>query len=130
VNRPVRAFLPQVPDAIARQREMLAGPLPDVPIGGHCFEPRECPFMGRCWPDALDHIRNLAGVGPKKTAAYLTRGITSIEELPQNEKLNVTQRRQLKAMAENRLIVERTLARELGPFMVGRLGFLDFETIA
>src|SRR5437879_139459 len=33
-------------------------------------------------------------------------------------------------MADNRLIVERTLARELGPFTVGRLGFLDFETIA
>src|SRR5213594_2143509 len=143
VTGPVVAFLPQVPDEIARQRQMLAGPLPDVPIGGHCFEPRECPFVARCWPAAPDHIRNLAGVGPKKTAAYLTRGITSIEELPQNEKLNVTQRRQLKAMAENRLIVEPTLARELAPFGSplsrrergtggedSQLGFLDFETIA
>src|SRR3989475_6804084 len=129
VTEPVVAFLPQVPDEIARQREMLAGPLPDVPIGGHCFEPRECPFMGRCWPDAPDHIRNLAGVGKVKTSAYLTRGITSITNLPAKEKLNVTQKRQLKAMTDNRLIVERTLARELGPFTVGRLGFLDFETI-
>src|SRR5437879_2147088 len=129
VTGPVVAFLPQVPDEIARQREMLAGLLPDVPIGGHCFEPRECPFIGRCWPDGADHIGNLAGVGPKKTAAYLVRGITSITNLPAKEKLNVTQRRQLKAMAENRLIVEPTLARELGPFTVGRLGFLDFETI-
>src|SRR5437016_8922204 len=78
VTGPVVAFLPQVPDEIARQREMLAGPLPDVPIGRHCFEPRECPFIGRCWPATPDHIRNLAGVGPKKTAAYLTRGITPI----------------------------------------------------
>src|SRR5438552_8314404 len=129
VTGPVVAFLPQVPDEIARQREMLAGPLPDVPIGGHCFEPRECPFFDRCWPDGPDHIGNLAGVGPKKTAAYLVRGITSITNLPSKEKLNVTQRRQLKAMAENRLIVEPTLARELRPFTVGRLGFLDFETI-
>src|SRR5438034_2317218 len=50
VTAPVAAFLPQVPDEIARQREMLAGPLPDVPIGLHCFEPRECPFLDRCWP--------------------------------------------------------------------------------
>src|SRR3989441_1886821 len=140
----VAAFLPQVPDEIARQREMLAGPLPDVPVGLHCFEPRECPFMGRCWPDAPDHIRHLAGVGPKRTAAYLARGITSIGDLPAKEKLNFTQRRQLKAMAEQRLIVEPTLARELAPFAsplsaaaergtggeAGRLGFLDFETIA
>src|SRR3989475_801923 len=59
VTEPVVAFLPQVPDEIARQREMLAGPLPDVPIGGHCFEPRECPFMGRCWPDAGEEGENL-----------------------------------------------------------------------
>jgi predicted RecB family nuclease len=116
VTGPVAAFVAQVPDEIARQREMLAGPLPDVPIGLHCFEPRECPFMGRCWPQAPNHIRHLAGVGPKKTAAYLARGITSIKDLPPQEKLNFTQRRQLKAMAENRLIVEPTLARELAPF--------------
>src|SRR2546426_6537444 len=108
---------------------MLAGPVPDVPIGLHCFEPRECPFMCRCWPEAPNHIRHLAGVGPKKTAAYLARGITSIAELPAREKLNFTQQRQLKAMAENRIIVEPTLARLLEPF-TGRLGFLDFETIA
>ncbi len=141
VTGAVAAFLPTVPDEIARQREMLAGPLPDVPVGLHCFEPRECPFMRRCWPDAPDHIRHLAGVGPKRTAAYLARGITSIAELPAREKLNFTQKRQLKAMAEKRLIVEPTLARELAPFTsplsaaaergtggeVGRLGFLDFE---
>src|SRR6266568_121519 len=57
VTGPVAAFLPQVPDEIARQRKMLAGPLPDVPVGLHCFEPRECPFIGRCWPEAPDHIR-------------------------------------------------------------------------
>ena len=128
VTGPVAAFLPQVPDEITRQREMLAGPLPDVPIGAQCFEPRECPFMKRCWPHGAEHIGNLAGVGPKKTVAYLARGITSIADLPANEKLNFTQKRQLKAMAENRIIVEPTLARELEPFG-GRLGFLDFETI-
>src|SRR3989442_7509632 len=110
VTEPVVAFLPQVPDEIARQREMLAGPLPDVPIGLHCFEPRDCPFIGRCWPDTPDHIRNLAGVGKVKTAAYLERGITSIADLPLKEKLNFTQPRQLKAMAENRVIVEPTRA--------------------
>jgi len=128
VTGPVVEFLPTVPDEIARQQEMLAGPLPDVPIGAHCFEPRDCPFIGRCWPDGPDHIGNLAGVGPKKTVAYLERGITSIAALPANEKLNFTQKRQLKAMSEKRLVVEPTLRRELAPF-AGRLGFLDFETI-
>src|SRR6185503_5784078 len=129
VTAEVAAFVPQVPEEIARQREMLVGPLPAVPIGAHCFEPYECPFMARCWPDGIDHIGHLAGVGPVKASAYLARGITSIKDLPPTEKLNFTQKRQLKAMAENRLIVEPTLAAELEPF-TGRLGFLDFETIA
>src|SRR5437764_356178 len=48
------------------------------------------------------------------------------------EKLNFTQKRQLKAMAEHRIVVEPTLAAELAPFggVDFRLGFLDFETIA
>ena len=128
VTGPVAEFVPHVQDEIDRQREMLAGPLPDVLIGAQCFEPRECPFIGRCWPHGADHIGNLAGVGPKKTVAYLERGITSIADLPAGEKLNFTQKRQLKAMAEGRLVVEPTLGRELEPF-AGRLGFLDFETI-
>jgi Domain of unknown function(DUF2779) len=131
VTGAVIKFLPQVPDEIAAQREMLAGPLPDVPIGLHCTEPRDCPFMARCWPDAPDQIWHLAGVGPKKTAGYLDRGITTIGQLPASEKLNFTQKRQLKAMAENRIIVEPTLAAELVPYGGEvRLGFLDFETIA
>jgi predicted RecB family nuclease len=130
VTEAVAAYLPNVPDELARQEEMLAGPLPDVPIGEHCFEPRECPFMSRCWPDSPDHIVNLCGVGPKRSAAYFERGIHWIRELPPNERLNFSQKRQLKAMAENRLIVEPTLAKELEPFISAqRLGFLDFETI-
>src|SRR5438309_7289277 len=131
VTGPVAAYVAEVPDELSRQKKMLAGPLPDVPIGLHCFEPRECPFMARCWPDSPDHIRHLAGVGPKRTAAYLARGITSVADLPARERLNFTQRRQLKAMAEQRIIVEPTLAGQLEPLIVpGRLGFLDFETIA
>lgn len=129
VTAQVATYVATVPEEAARQQRMLAGPVPDVPVGLHCFEPHECPFMARCWPDTPDHIRHLAGVGPKKTAAFLERGITSIKDLPANEKLNFTQVRQLKAMAENRVIVEPTLARELEPF-TGHLGFLDFETIA
>ena len=124
----VAGYLGNVPDELARQQAMLTGPLPDAPVGLHCFEPRDCPFLERCWPDSPHHIRNLSGVGPKKTAGYLARGIQWVRELPKTEKLNFTQKRQLKAMAEDRLVVEPTLARELEPF-TGRLGFLDFETV-
>ena len=129
VVAPVAAYVGGVADGIARQNAMLAGPLPDVPIGRHCYDPRDCPFMARCWPDSPDHISQLHNVGPKTAGAFLARGIAWIHDLPTTEKLSFTQKRQLKAMAEKRLVVEPTLAKELELF-AGRLGFLDFETIA
>src|SRR3989442_8197434 len=43
VTAPVAAFLPTVPDEIARQRGMLAGPPPDVPAGLPALQPRGGP---------------------------------------------------------------------------------------
>ncbi len=71
VTEPVEAFLPEVPAEIDRQLRVLQGPCPEADIGLHCFEPRECPFMGRCWPQERTHIKKLQGVGPKKAAAFL-----------------------------------------------------------
>lgn len=128
VTDDVRALLPDIPAELERQRRMLEGPLPDVPLGLHCFEPYECPFFQRCWPNDEDHISKLVGYGPKRTARAVERGIHRIGDLPRTTKFNFVQQRQLAAMRENRLIVEPTLAQALEPF-TGRLGFLDFETI-
>ena len=129
VTGQVEARLSGVPEEIAAQLAMLAGPLPDVPIGAHCFEPRDCPFLKRCWPDHPDHIMKLYNVGPKRGCDYMTLGIHSIGDIPAKQKLPDAAKRQVRSLRENRLIVEPTLQRALEPF-AGRLGFLDFETIA
>src|SRR6266516_2580879 len=128
VTAAVEPLLNKVGWEIDAQLEMLAGPLPDVAIGLHCHEPYECPFMARCCPNDRDHIMNLSGVGPKKGCAFLLTGVHRIADLPAKQKLNVTQQRQIRAMRENRLIVEPGLAQALEAFH-GRIGFLDFETI-
>ena len=65
VTAEVQDMLPTIPEEIEAQLEMLSGPLPDVSIGLHCSEPRDCPFMQRCWPQSADHIAKLYRVGPK-----------------------------------------------------------------
>ena len=129
VTERVEAALPGVPAEIAAQIAMLEGPLPDVPIGAQCFEPRECPFLARCWPDRADHIMRLYNVGPKRGCDYMTAGIHTIGDIPPTQKLPLAAKRQVRALQEQRLIVEPGLARVLAPFS-GKLGFLDFETIS
>jgi predicted RecB family nuclease len=128
VTTAVEPLLNKVGWEIDAQLQMLDGPLPDVPIGRQCHEPYECPFINRCWPKDPDHIMRLYNIGPKKGCDFLLTGVNQISDLPATQKLNVTQKRQIRAMQEQRIIVEPGLAKTLETFNC-RLGFLDFETI-
>lgn len=118
-----------VASELDRQLEVLARSCPEVPIGAHCSEPRRCPFMDRCWPRERDHISTLYRVGPKRSADYMSRGIHRIDQIPPSTKLPPAARRQMRALAEERIVVEPGLDAALRDFS-GCLGFLDFETIA
>lgn len=128
VTDDVRPLLAAIPAEIDAQLAMLGGPLPDAPIGLNCHEPRECPFLERCWPNDADHISKLYNVGPKNCDKYMKAGVHRIADIPASKKLPPAAQRQIRAMKENRVIVESTLAEALKPFDC-RLGFLDFETI-
>ena len=128
VTAEVELHMPLVPEEIDRQLEVMARPLPESEIGMHCFEPRECPFMGRCWPNVPNHISTLYNVGPKKTCSYMQQGVNTIEDLPSKTKLPPAARRQLKALEEDDLVVEQTLAEALDQ-LTGTIGHLDFETV-
>src|SRR5882762_8266526 len=128
VTAAVQPLLGKIGWEIDAQLAMLDGPLPNVPIGSHCHEPYKCPFMERCWPKDPDHIMRLYNIGPKKGCDFLLTGVNRISDLPATQKLNVTQQRQIRAMKEDRLVVEATGGQALEPFDC-KLGFLDFETI-
>jgi hypothetical protein len=84
--------------------------------------------MERCWPQSPDHITKLYNVGPKKAHDYMQTGVHLISRIPPKQKLPDAAKRQIRALKENRLIVEPSLVKALEPFDV-RLGFLDFETV-
>ena len=125
----VEGFLPAVPGAIAAQVGALAGPLPDVLIGDHCFEPHECPFMKRCWPEwPADHVSTLY-VMRRRALDLEAKGYRTLHDLPGDLKLNAIQARQVRAVQTGELIVEESLTEALAPFD-GPLAFLDFETVS
>lgn len=128
VTAEVEGFLPQVPELVASLSNVLEGSLPDTPIGLQCFEPYPCVFRDRCWPADPDHIGTLYNNGPKKTVGYMAKGVHSIWDIPPGTKLPDAAQRQLRALKENRLVVEPGLAKALEPFE-SPLGFLDFETV-
>jgi hypothetical protein len=128
VTAEVAGRLQQIAAEIEEQLRVIHGPRPEGGFGPHCHKPRECPFLGRCWPDDPNHISALYRVGPKKTWEYMQNGINTIPELPAGTKLSDVQKRQIRAQETGELIVEPGLAEALAPFS-GRLGFLDFETV-
>jgi len=129
VTEAVEAWLARVPWLVQDFDSALAGPLPAKELGIQCWEPRDCPFQDRCWPSDPNHIRLLYNVGPKRTVSYMAAGVHSVWDIPKTTRLPPAASRQLKAMQQQRLMVEPTLAAQLEPFE-GPLGFLDFETVA
>ena len=132
VTGAIAPFLPEVAGRNCRtQLAVLRGPLPEYPVGLHCWAHNECAFFKRCWPNDPDHISNLWNVGPKKTWAYMATGVSRMSDLDAKAKLNEKQQRQMRAQREHKLIVEPGLAEAMRPALdAKRLGFLDFETIA
>jgi hypothetical protein len=129
VTASAKEFEEGVEVELTQQLAMLGGQCPDAPIGARCHDPRPCPFLERYWPSDPNHIRRLYNVGPKKAAQYMARGVHKISELPASQRLPPAAARQVTAVRENRVIVEGGLSDALDEFS-GRLGFLDFETIA
>jgi hypothetical protein len=126
VTEAARAMEESVPKWIVEQLAMLQGPLPETPIGPHCTQPYECPFMGRCWPTLPPHhVSTLY-----RWALELDeQGLQTIHDLPEDAPLGPIQDRQRRAVQEGRVIVEPTLRQALEVF-VPPIAFLDFETVS
>jgi len=124
----VEAMQPLVPQHVEAQLAALAGPEPAIPIGIHCWEPRDCPFWKRCGPKEEHSVWTLYKAYKKNKLGMLQRGIRTVPDIPPDVKLNQTQLRQRLAVESGRLIVEPGLKDALAEFG-GRLGFLDFETV-
>ena len=109
VSAEVDAMQGGIPAEVQSQLSMLAGPLPDVPIGPHCSKPYECPFRARCWP-ALPphHVSTLYGA-KRRAQEFEAQGYVTIHDLPDGLGLNARAERQRRAVQAGRMIVEGNL---------------------
>ena len=128
VTQQVAALLAGLPGAIEEQLAALRGAEPRIAISEQCRKPDACPFIDRCWPEERFHVTRLYR-GRPKGLALMQSGIELIHDIPASQKLTDTQQRQKRSAAANGVVVEPALAAALEQF-TGRLGFLDFETIA
>lgn len=114
---------------VADQLLMLQGGIPSVEPGPFCTEPRDCPFLHRCWPKLPEHhISSLYRIG-QKSVGLEAQGIHTIFDLPQDYPLSAVASRQRISVQENKVVVEQGLKSALEKWKAP-IAFLDFETIA
>ncbi|HLF31190.1 MAG TPA: DUF2779 domain-containing protein [Xanthomonadales bacterium] len=125
----VFALLPAVPVWVERAREAAAGELPEVPVGQHCGDPYECPFMSTCWPRESDYPIHGLGGGRKQLGIWVMDGYRDIRDVPFTAISSETQQRIHRVTTKG---VPEVLPG--GRAFVGDLAlprfYLDFETVA
>ncbi len=107
---------------------MLDRPLPELPTGTFCREPRPCPFLDRCIPSGAHAVETLYRVKPKELAEMRALGIRTIGDVPDRYAVEGPARRQVEAVRTGRVVVEGDLAAALAA-LEPPLAFLDFETL-
>ncbi len=131
VTEDVETLLPEIPAALAGQRRALIGPLPRIAIGPHCHSPHRCPFVSRCWSGLpAHHVTTLyrAGAVAFDLLAAGYRTVDQLDPVPEGVELDPAARRQIRAVRENRIVVEPGLKQAMSIFEP-RLAYLDFETV-
>ncbi len=112
---------------------------PEVAIGKHCFEPRECQFMEHCWSQLempKPNIFDLPAMNNKKWREakwdLYNRGHVGLDQLDQadrTETLNENQNRTLNSIQTGERFIDRDkINAEISKWKFP-LVFLDFETI-
>ncbi|HWY37904.1 MAG TPA: DUF2779 domain-containing protein [Bacteroidia bacterium] len=104
-----------------------ANRLPDVKIGGHCFSPYECDFMGTCWKHMpKNNVFELGAISKKQSQAWFDAGITLINDIPVTE-LNDHTGRMVQSFIDNREIIEKEKLQSFFKKITYPLAFLDME---
>jgi hypothetical protein len=128
VTEEVFAVLPSVPVWVARAREAAEGEMPEVPVGQHCHEPYECPFLSTCWPRNTDYPVQGLGGNKKQLGIWIMDGYRDIRDVPATA---ISSEKQLRIHRVTALQAPELLpgAREFVDALAYPRFYLDFETV-
>ena len=119
---------PSVKKQIAKEKKMLSGQEPDMPIGPYCFDQYECPYTGYCWRNVSEEgsVFDLAGNGVDCYTLY-HEGITKLKDIPL-DRVKGKQRQQVEAAKKKQIIVNKEGLQKFLDSLWYPLCYLDFET--
>ena len=129
VTDEVESWQERLPAMLAGQFDVLAGPEPAVEPGSQCSSPYGCPFWNHCTEGKPRRwIYYLPRLGEELQADLRSRGVESIEAIPDDVPLTDLQRRARDCVRSGDPYVAPALKREIG---IERypVHYLDFETI-
>ncbi|MBN2072619.1 MAG: DUF2779 domain-containing protein [Actinobacteria bacterium] len=103
---------------------------PEIAIGRQCDDPYTCPLKDRCWEFLPEnHVFNLYGNKDKAIDLY-SRGILSIEEIPEGYDLNLKQQIQRECAKSKKPRINRGEVTAFLEKLNEPLYFFDFETFS
>lgn len=125
----VRTLEPTVVELIARARDAVTGPRPDVNVGAQCSSPYDCQFMDFCWPTDTEYPVAGLGGGKAKLGEYVALGYRDIRDVPAEIITAETQQRVHRVTCSGEPELLDGARRALEGLAFPRY-YLDFETIA
>ncbi|MCK4351207.1 MAG: DUF2779 domain-containing protein [Candidatus Krumholzibacteria bacterium] len=123
-------LVPEMPRLLAEMRlPLLSSEPPDIKIGKHCSKPYDCPFIGHCHDDLLEHhVAQLPWAGAKLLRSLDEAGIKDIRSIPADfPGLSTIQKRVRNCVVDNHFAMDSEIARTLKNLDYP-IHFLDFET--
>jgi len=128
VTDDVEALIGEVPGWVEHARDVVTGPMPNIPVGRHCTVPYDCGFFAQCWPTDCEYpVHGLKG-SKAKLAELVQCGYRDIRDVPADALSSANHCRIHRVTVSGEPEV-RAAAREFVRALPYPRYHLDFETI-
>ena len=118
----------EVVELISEARTAIAGAAPEIPVGGHCYNPYECAFMSHCWPAQAEYPVMGLGGNKAELAGWVNAGCRDIRDVDATVLSSEKRLRIHAATRKGEAEVSGDAPRAFDQFDYPRY-YLDFETI-